>query len=250
MLHQSYNMFGFKVTPLTAIDQLQLIERHIEARDQCVLAHLNLHGLHVLTLDHEMSRLHAEPKTYVALDGMPLVLLCRLAGISVTRQHRVTNLDLIWPLLSLSEQRGWRVYYVGSTDEVAKSAVHAVRARLPKLHFQAHHGFLPADSSEVIQLIARFRADLVMVGMGMGLQESWISRNKDLIAPAVLIPVGALMEYVTGVVRTPPRWMGRAGLEWLFRLADDPRRFWRRYLLEPWLVAAMLIRKRRQDVTS
>jgi N-acetylglucosaminyldiphosphoundecaprenol N-acetyl-beta-D-mannosaminyltransferase len=187
--------------------------------------------------DPGISQLHRATTTYVVIDGMPLVLLCRLAGIRATRQHRVTNLDLIWPLFSLAEKMAWRVYYLGSSEEVIARGIRTIRTRLPRLKIRVHHGFVGIDCADVIADITRFRADLLMVGMGMGLQERWIYRNMAGIAPTIVMPVGALMEYVAGTVRTPPRWMGRFGVEWLFRLVENPRRFWRRYLIEPWLVA-------------
>jgi N-acetylglucosaminyldiphosphoundecaprenol N-acetyl-beta-D-mannosaminyltransferase len=72
--------------------------------------------------------------------------------------------------------------------------------------------------------------------MGMGRQERWILNNLSEIAPASICTVGACMEYIADSVRTPPRWMGAVGLEWLFRLGENPQRFWHRYLVEPWPV--------------
>ena len=92
--------------------------------------------------------------------------------------------------------------------------------------------------------IAQFHTDILMVGMGMPRQEHWIVDHLDRIPAHAILTAGACMDYVAGVVATPPRWMGRAGLEWLYRLGSEPGRLWRRYLLEPWHVLGFALRRR------
>jgi N-acetylglucosaminyldiphosphoundecaprenol N-acetyl-beta-D-mannosaminyltransferase len=94
----------------------------------------------------------------------------------------------------------------------------------------------------VLAAIRSFRPHILMVGMGMPRQEHWILDNLDEIEVRVILTAGACMDYVAGAVPTPPRWMGRWGLEWLFRLGSDPTRLWRRYLIEPWFVFRLFIR--------
>ena len=75
-----------------------------------------------------------------------------------------------------------------------------------------------------------------MVGMGMPLQEHWIAENYDKLGNAVILPCGAAIDYFAGAIPTPPRWAGRLGLEWLYRLLAEPTRLWKRYLIEPWFL--------------
>jgi N-acetylglucosaminyldiphosphoundecaprenol N-acetyl-beta-D-mannosaminyltransferase len=79
-----------------------------------------------------------------------------------------------------------------------------------------------------------------MVGMGMPRQEVWVLENREDIDARALFCCGALMDYVAGEIPTPPRWIGRLGFEWLYRLLSEPSRLWRRYLLEPWSVMERL----------
>jgi N-acetylglucosaminyldiphosphoundecaprenol N-acetyl-beta-D-mannosaminyltransferase len=234
----SYDVFGAKITPMTSSDLLGLLEAHIAARRQCVVASQNMHGLRVRLAEPSMRRLHDLDHSYVHIDGMPLIALCRFSGVFATRAHRVTLVDFVWPLLTLAERQGWRVYYLGGGEDMLAAGSACIRARLPQLALRTHHGFIEDASAPVAvaKEIADFAPDLVLVGMGMGRQERWILQNLDSIAPASVMTVGACMEYIAGAVGTPPRWMGRAGLEWLYRLAENPARFWQRYLLEPWVV--------------
>jgi len=181
---------------------------------------------------------------------MPIVGLCRLAGVPARRDHRVTVLDVIWPLLHLAATLRWRVFWIGGTATVQRLGLAAVRSRVPGLEVDGVCGYFdPGDEAgaDVARRLAEYRPHVVLVGMGMGRQERWILSHRHTVAPACFFTVGACLEYVAGTTPTPPRWMGRLGIEWLFRFAADPARFWRRYLVEPWLVAGMILRARRRE---
>ena len=238
----SYDFYGGKITPATIDELLSLLESNVDRGQQCIVASQNMHGLCVRLTNPAMRRLHELPQTYVHIDGMPLVLLCRLSAIKATSRHRVTLVDFVWPLLALAERRAWRIYYLGGNDDVVKAGMGHIAMRFPGLEVRAHNGYFEESSAmAVADEIARFAPHLVMVGMGMGRQESWILNHYQALAPASIVTVGACMEYVAGAVGTPPRWMGRMGLEWLYRFAENPARFWRRYLIEPWIVLAYIL---------
>jgi|HubBroStandDraft_1064217.scaffolds.fasta_scaffold04911_6 N-acetylglucosaminyldiphosphoundecaprenol N-acetyl-beta-D-mannosaminyltransferase len=243
----SYDVFGAKITPTTADDLLEIIRTHVEAGEQCIVASQNLHGLRVLQDDSAFRTLHALPETYVHIDGMPIVGLCRLAGVPARRDHRVTLLDVIWPLLRLAAALGWRVFWIGGTTAVQRLGLAEVRLRVPGLQVEGVPGYFDPQGESgagVASTLAEYRPHVVLVGMGMGRQEGWILAQRRGIAPACFFTVGACLEYIAGTTPTPPRWMGRIGLEWLFRLARDPARFWHRYLIEPWPVAVAILRAR------
>jgi N-acetylglucosaminyldiphosphoundecaprenol N-acetyl-beta-D-mannosaminyltransferase len=242
--YRSYDLFGAKVTPTTQDGLLALLKEHVEARTQCVIASQNLHGMHVRLWDSALNKLHQLPQTFVHIDGMPLVMLCKLRGIAAKRAHRLTLVDWIWPLLHLAAAQGWRVYYLGATEDVLRAGKAEIHQRVPNLALRTHHGYFLEPSGRaslaVVQDIVDFQPQVVLVGMGMGVQERWILQNLDILAPASICTVGACMEYIAGAAGTPPRWMGQVGLEWLFRLTENPGRFWYRYLVEPWFVLAYI----------
>jgi N-acetylglucosaminyldiphosphoundecaprenol N-acetyl-beta-D-mannosaminyltransferase len=247
----SYNLAGAKITPATREELNVILKTYIDERRQCVIVSQNMHGLHVRRSDPSFFRLERMPHTYVHIDGMPIVLLCKLVGIDVSRAHRVTLVDWIWPMLTLAEREGWRVYYLGGKEDVLERGLAEVRRRLPELDIRGHHGYFAEDAETfdtelgLLREFESFRPHLVLVGMGMGRQERWILKNLGAVAPACVCTVGACMEYIAGTVRTPPRWMGKAGIEWLFRLLENPGRFWRRYLIEPWPVLVHFARRAR-----
>jgi len=98
------------------------------------------------------------------------------------------------------------------------------------------------ETAAVLQEINDYRPNILMVGMGMPLQERWIHKHRRSISANVIFPVGAFMDYKAEAIPTPPRWLASLYLEWMYRLVTEPRRLWRRYLVEPWWVFAGLAR--------
>jgi N-acetylglucosaminyldiphosphoundecaprenol N-acetyl-beta-D-mannosaminyltransferase len=184
---------------------------------------------------------------------MPLIALARLYGHRLRRGQRVTYIDWTGPLMQAAAQLGWRVLYLGSKPGVAERGASILRRRYHGLQIETINGYFDADpdsadNDRVLKSIEDYRPQLLMVGMGMPRQEYWIQDNFGRISANVILPSGAAIDYVADAVPTPPRWAGQLGLEWAFRLATEPGRLWRRYLLEPWfvlrVVANDLLRRR------
>ncbi len=111
------------------------------------------------------------------------------------------------------------------------------------------------QNAAVLDSIRAFEPDVLFVGMGMPRQEAWILQNRAALGRCVIFPVGAAFDYEAGAIPTPPRWTGRLGIEWMFRLAAEPRRLCRRYLLEPWSLLGpalgdLLARARRRSAAA
>ena len=117
---------------------------------------------------------------------------------------------------------------------------------MPGLRISGHHGYFDqtansADSLAVVDAANRAGADMVLVGFGTPRQEAWLAAHRELLAASAVLACGACMEYVAGAVKTPPRVLGRLGLEWTWRLLGDPKRFAFRYAIEPlWLSVALI----------
>jgi len=234
---------GFTVTPVTLDAMLGLMAEAISGRNRLVIASQNLHGLYIHARDPLFRALHEDPSTCVHIDGMPIIWLARMAGWRLHGGHRTTWVDIFPPMMERAAERGWRVFYLGGRQEVLDAGLERLRRQHPTLAVDGRNGFFSAAEEEAVAgEINAFGPDLLITGMGMGRQEPWIMRNRDRLRVPVIATSGACIEYYAEAVRTPPRWMGRAGLEWAFRLAEDPARFWRRYLVEPWAVAGYLAR--------
>jgi N-acetylglucosaminyldiphosphoundecaprenol N-acetyl-beta-D-mannosaminyltransferase len=173
----------------------------------------------------------------IEIDSVPLIAWGRLLGAEVSRAHRCTYLDWREAFWAEAAARGWRVFHLGCAPGVGEAARAAIGRRHPGVEIGVRHGFFDLDGAEndaVLAEIAAFRPDVLFVGMGMPRQEAWIEANFDRLPEAVVFPVGAAFDFEAGRARTPPRWTGRLGVEWLHRFAHEPGRLFSRYFLEPW----------------
>lgn len=240
------SFLGIKVSPLS-VPQLNSLTREAIANDEkLVIACHNLHSLYIYHNDIVMRVFHDRVVDHVHIDGMGIVLLGRILGYGLKPQQRVTYLDWIRPLLGEANSRNWRVFYVGMRGSICVQIKEVLGELMPNLKFSSEHWDIEhiqesLIKEKVLRAVNLFQPHVLLVGLGMPRQEKWILDNYDQIAANVILPCGAAMDYLVGAVPTPPRWVGKYGAEWLFRLLSEPRHLWRRYLIEPWYVLRLLL---------
>ncbi len=203
-----------------------------------LIANHNLHSLYLVRRDPEMAVLYARADL-IQVDSRPAIAWGRLLGLPMRAAHRCTYLDWREAFWRLAGENGWRVFYLGGAAGVAAEAARRLGKRRPGLEIAVHDGFFDrgagsAEDAAVVAQINAFAPQVLLVGMGMPLQEAWIARHYDQLNAAAVLPVGAAFDYEAGVQKAAPRVLGRMGLEWLYRLAADPPRLFHRYLIEPW----------------
>jgi len=239
-------VLGVRVNPYTISQLNNIIEKCISADERLIIAHQNLHSVYYYYRDEELRSffLHAR---HVHVDSMPMILLARFMGYSVRRTQRVTFVDWTMPLFRAASVYGWRVFYLGSKPGVASQGKRVLEKKFRDLDLVVQHGYFNdtlghTENEQVIQAINRFRPHILMVGMGMPKQEKWILRNFSRLHANVVMNCGACMDYIAGVIPTPPRWFGKIGLEWLCRFLYEPRRLWKRNVYEPFFLLRPLMR--------
>ena len=223
-----------------------LISKAVKCKAKWIIANHNLNSLNIYHHNSEM-RAFYNKADYIHIDGMALVLLGKFLGIPCQRTHRVTYADWVWTLMAQAAQQDWRILYLGSKPGVAAKGAKVLKNKYSNLHIETIHGYFnpSPDSPEnqaVLEKINAYQPHVLMVGMGMPRQEQWILENIQYINTNAILPSGACIDYVAGAVKTPPRWMGKVGLEWLYRLITEPRRLWKRYLIEPWFIARLFFK--------
>jgi N-acetylglucosaminyldiphosphoundecaprenol N-acetyl-beta-D-mannosaminyltransferase len=184
-------------------------------------------------------------------DGKPIVWASRLLGTPVP--EKVSGSDLVLPLMQRAAARGWRVFLLGAGPGVADAAAERLRLDLgvnvvgtAAPYVRVTPGEPDPEGDTAVEAIRAAHPDLVLVAFGAPKQELWMHRRRDALAPAVLLGIGASLDFVAGRVRRAPRWISNAGLEWLWRLAREPRRLWRRYLVDDPRFAVILWRTWRE----
>ncbi len=167
----------------------------------------------------------------VVPDGMSVVWASRLAGASFP--ERVTGVDLMTQLLAAGSERGLGAYFLGARREVVATLAGDCARRHPGLRVVGWRDgyFSPADHAAVAEEIRRCAPDLLFVGMPTPFKETWCQRYRGELNVPVIMGVGGAFDVLGGYVRRAPRWVQSAGLEWAWRLAMEPRKMWKRYLV-------------------
>jgi len=181
----------------------------------------------------------------VVADGRPVWLACRLLGSAGARHLR--GEDLMATLCAAAQERGVAIGLFGSTEDVLAELSGALAGRYPRLAitFAVAPPFRPLTAMEKTELFADLRqsgARLLFVALGCPKQERWMLEHSAQ-TDCVMIGVGAVFDMLSGRRRAAPAWLQRAGLEWLFRLASEPRRLWRRYARHNARFVILLVRE-------
>jgi N-acetylglucosaminyldiphosphoundecaprenol N-acetyl-beta-D-mannosaminyltransferase len=225
-------LFDIDVQTAPPAELLRRIVAFAEEGGRHRVAYVNAHVLNQSFTNLELRRaLQASDLVYC--DGYGVRLAARLIGLPVP--HRMTGADWVWGLAALCEESGRSLYLLGSDPGSSTEAASALQRWYPRLDVRGtHHGYFELGSphsDRVLEHIAEHRPDIVLVGMGTPQQELWADRYADRVEAGVIWTVGALFDYVAGRTPRAPHWLSDNGLEWIFRLAVEPRRMWRRYLL-------------------
>lgn len=176
-------------------------------------------------------------------DGMGIVWGARFVGLDVP--ERVTGIDLFYQLVELSARRGYGIYLLGATDDVVRETCRILGDKYPGLLISGfHHGYFWGDEERVVRDIRSSGARLLFVAISSPLKEKFINRWQRELGVSFAMGVGGTFDVVAGKVSRAPAWMRRFGLEWLFRLIQEPRRLWRRYLITNFRFGLMLLRER------
>ena len=170
----------------------------------------------------------------VVADGMSVVMASRLLGHPLP--ERIAGVDLLMEICKEAAESGLRVYFLGGRPYAAANTAEKMRAMIPALKIagvdRPPMGF-NADEAESMAVVERIRAarpEILFVGFGAPRQEFWMEQHRDELPVKVMIGVGGSFEILSGMKTRAPHWMQHGGLEWLFRLVQEPGRLWRRYL--------------------
>jgi N-acetylglucosaminyldiphosphoundecaprenol N-acetyl-beta-D-mannosaminyltransferase len=217
---------------LTSYDEILSLVGARPAGRAMVIVVCNVHSVMSARRDPGLAR--ALGRAEVATpDGMPLVWALQV--IADRRQSRVYGPELMRRALVHGADRGWRHFLFGTTPATLDRLRAAAKTIAPGVRIVGEHAppFRPLTPEEEEAILSQIRAsgaDIVWVGLGMPKQELWMDRVRDRLPGVTLAGVGAAFDLLSGTVPQAPTWMQRAGLEWLYRLAQEPRRLWRRYL--------------------
>lgn len=221
--------FGANIDLLTMDQTLSTIESIIERRKPMQHVVVNVAKLVAMQNDVELKRV-VNNCAIVNADGQGVVWGARRLGINVP--ERVAGIDLFEGLVQLAALKGYRLYFLGATDEIVGKTVATLQDRYPDLDVAGFRSgyFDEREEAAIAQEIRRSNADMLFVGMSSPKKEFFLKRNLAAMNVPFAMGVGGSFDIIAGKTRRAPIWMQRVGLEWVYRLLNEPRRMWKRYL--------------------
>jgi N-acetylglucosaminyldiphosphoundecaprenol N-acetyl-beta-D-mannosaminyltransferase len=236
------NILGCPITKLSLEGTIEQIEDFIASKRPHYVAMINVAKLIKMRSDKELEQsvLRAD---IIGADGVPLVWLSRLFGTPLP--GRVNGTDLMYKLLERANVKGYSIFFLGAKQEVLQKVVEIVRTQYPSVRIAGfHHGyFSDAEETAIVHKIHVAQPDILFIAFGTPKKELWVKRYLQNMGVPVVHGVGGSFDVFAGLVPRAPLWMQWGGLEWLFRLAQEPRRMWRRYLVTNTLFIMLVLRE-------
>lgn len=247
-------VFGISFTDVTREELLERLDRRIRSGEFGYIVTPNVD--HVCQFQRNPAfRAAYAGACLVLCDGTPLLWALRILGQPI--RQKLSGSDLLVWLTEFAADRGFSVFFFGAGEGIAAEAARRLTNRFPELRVAGVYappiGFHldPASNAAAVALVRAANADIVYVALGSPKQEIWMAEHGHACGTKVMIGVGGSFDFIAGRIRRAPRWMQNAGLEWVWRLYQEPRRLWRRYLVDDMvffkLVLAEALRGRRGE---
>ncbi len=244
---QKVSIAGVPVHNLSMQETLSKIEELIANREPCYLGSVNADMVVRCFRDRSFAEYYK--KCHLSLtDGVPILWASKFLGTPL--KEKVAGSDLVPQLCELANTKGYRIFFLGGRPGAAEVARTKLLQRFSNLHIVGTYappfGF-EKDSRElwkIEQMIKQAAPDIVLVGLGAPKQEKWIQQHCQRLGVPVMMGVGVTFEFIAGIVQRAPLWMQKSGLEWLWRLSMEPKRLWRRYLVDDMQFFSLILKQK------
>jgi N-acetylglucosaminyldiphosphoundecaprenol N-acetyl-beta-D-mannosaminyltransferase len=237
-------MLGVAFDNLTLRETVGRIEEMIASHRSHYVVTANVDFLAVARRDVELQHILLNAHL-VLCDGTPLVWASRLFGNPLP--ERVAGADVVPELIRVAAEKHYRLFFLGATEEANAQAITQLLARFPGLEISHYsppfRSLLEMDNAEIIRRIRAAKPDLLLVAFGCPKAEKWVARHYPELGVPVAIGVGATIDFLAGRVKRAPLWMQHGGVEWIYRLSQEPRRLFKRYVTDLWFFGGAMVRQ-------
>lgn len=210
-------------------------------RDKKTIFYVNAHCLSIANKDSVYKKI-LQRATLVYADGIGPIVASKILGRPLP--ERTSAPDFIDEIFSVAETKKWSLFLLGNEDNVVRKATENIKKKFPMLIIAGYHGGFFTNNNEIVKEINLAKPNIVLVGMGTPRQEKWIMNNVDKVNAGTFWAVGGLFDFLSGNRKRASLWIQRLGFEWAFRLVQEPRRLWKRYLFGNVIFLFSVLRER------
>ena len=223
-------VLGCRVDKVTMADTLACVDRFITSGKTHQIVVVNVAKIISAMKDQELARI-VEGAALVGADGVPVIWSSRLLGDALP--ERINGTDLMENLVARAAEKGYSIFFLGARHEILDKTVETFLSEYPDLCVAGKRNgyFSDEENDEVLQQIRASEADILFIAISSPFKEKWVNNNLDKLGVGVCHGVGGSFDVIAGLTRRAPVWMQNSGLEWLYRVIQEPRRLFGRYLL-------------------
>jgi N-acetylglucosaminyldiphosphoundecaprenol N-acetyl-beta-D-mannosaminyltransferase len=233
-------IFGSPIDILTMSETIDLARSAMRERKTTLHVAMNVAKLVNMRTDPVLAA-DVKSSDIIGIDGMGILMAAKFSGFTV--KERVAGIDLLQRLLVVCADEGFRPFFLGATPRVLREASDAVTARHPNIRFAGmHDGYFSADQEqEVVEEIRMSGADCLFIAMPTPRKERFLAAYRDQLQVPFIMGVGGSFDVLAGEVTRAPPLIQKSGLEWLYRIYQEPGRMWWRYCRTNTIFAGMML---------
>lgn len=238
-----FSFLGAPMDALTMAETLQVARHAMKTKTR--LQHVVVNVAKLVNMQKDLTLFDdVTSSDLINIDGMGVVWGARLCGHDVP--ERVSGVDIMDRLLELCAAEGFRPYFLGAKQAVLEAAVQRIKEDHPKIKIAGYrNGYFTAEEEpQIMKDIAESNADCLFIAISSPTKERLLAQYKDIINVPFLMGVGGSIDIKAGFTQRAPEWMQKYGLEWLYRIIQEPRRMWKRYLVTNSKYAWLLVREK------
>lgn len=229
MILTKKHLFSIPIASVTLRELPNILQDLINKKGQKTVFYINAHCINLAQNDEQYKTI-LQKADLVYSGGIGPIWASKILGKPL--KDRTPTPDFIDSVFSLCQKNEWTIYLLGSEENVVKHTAHILSQKYPKIIVGLHNGYFSAkEEKKLITEINTKKPFILLVGMGSPKQEKWIEKHKHELNVSVFWAVGALFDVISQKVKRAPKWMQVIGLEWLYRLLQEPHRLWKRYLI-------------------
>ena len=227
-------------------DTIKLVEKYVKQKEPLHLMGVNADKINELNENERLKQI-VNSCGIINADGASVIKASKYLGKPLP--ERIAGIDLMQSLVKLSEKRGYSVYLLGAKQEVVKKTAVVLKAKHPNLKLVGiHNGYFNEDVwPQISEILKKKKPDFVFVGITSPLKEYLIEFLQDDGNDSVFMGVGGSFDVISGVIPRAPKWMQKCGLEWLFRVIQEPKRLFKRYFVGNWKFIKAIWKEKRHD---
>ncbi len=227
-------LLGRRITCITNNSLISTIYEACKKNKKITVANYNIHSFN-MSVQHSWYYKFIQDADIAHCDGLGIIYALRFMGYKIPMDYRVSYSVLMPKLLENCNDNNFSIFLLGAKDQNLQLAIENIKRDYPKIRIGGHHGYFPLDdraaNQKIVLEINQFKPNILIVGMGMPLQEYWVLQHKEQLEVNSILLGGAVIDRLAGIVTECPEFLSKNGLEWLCRLIREPKRLLTRYVL-------------------